>query len=208
MLKKLLGSVFGTRHERERKRVQPIVDEIAEIGERLKTLTDAGLPLDTALRRDGWTGYWVDAASTLRMADDAVIILDPVNRDVIDRSLDAGVKNYIGGNCTVSLMLMGLGGLFRAGLVEWVSSMTYQAASGAGAAKMPASVDCMVRLMPFASLERTTVASGTTAPEASRPLRGVTSRALRSSMGISASPSCTPRSSVTCTPRPPGSGTG
>jgi len=88
------------------------------------------------LRRDGWMGYWIDAASTLRMADDAVIILDPVNRDVIDRSLDAGVKNYIGGNCTVSLMLMGLGGLFRAGLVEWVSSMTYQAASGAGAAKM------------------------------------------------------------------------
>ncbi|MEZ5399975.1 MAG: aspartate-semialdehyde dehydrogenase [Bryobacteraceae bacterium] len=88
------------------------------------------------LRESGWDGYWIDAASTLRMAPDAVIILDPVNRPVIDRALDAGVKNYIGGNCTVSLMLMALGGLFREGLVEWVSSMTYQAASGAGAAKM------------------------------------------------------------------------
>jgi aspartate-semialdehyde dehydrogenase len=88
------------------------------------------------LRKAGWQGYWIDAASTLRMADDAVIILDPVNRDVIDRALEAGVKAYIGGNCTVSLMLMGLGGLFREGLVEWMSTMTYQAASGAGAAKM------------------------------------------------------------------------
>ncbi len=88
------------------------------------------------LRSSGWRGYWIDAASTLRMADDSVIILDPVNRHVIDRALSSGVKNFIGGNCTVSLMLMGLGGLFREGLVEWVSSMTYQAASGAGAAKM------------------------------------------------------------------------
>ena len=88
------------------------------------------------LRASGWKGYWIDAASTMRMDDDAVIILDPVNRDVIDRSLSAGVKNYIGGNCTVSLMLMALVGLFRAGLVEWLSSMTYQAASGAGAPNM------------------------------------------------------------------------
>jgi len=88
------------------------------------------------LRKAGWTGYWVDAASTLRMADDAVIILDPVNRDVIDQALAQGQKDFIGGNCTVSLMLMAIGGLFRAGLVEWVSSMTYQAASGAGAPNM------------------------------------------------------------------------
>jgi aspartate-semialdehyde dehydrogenase len=88
------------------------------------------------LRSSGWKGYWIDAASTMRMEEDAVIILDPVNRDVIDRALSAGVKNYIGGNCTVSLMLMGIVGLFRADLVEWVSSMTYQAASGAGAPNM------------------------------------------------------------------------
>jgi len=88
------------------------------------------------LREAGWQGYWIDAASSLRMQDDAVIILDPVNRKVIDQQLDAGTKNYIGGNCTVSLMLMGLGGLFEAGLVEWMSAMTYQAASGAGAQNM------------------------------------------------------------------------
>ncbi len=88
------------------------------------------------LREAGWQGYWIDAASTLRMEDDAVIVLDPVNRKVIDQKLDAGIKNYVGGNCTVSLMLMGLGGLFEAGLVEWMSAMTYQAASGAGAQNM------------------------------------------------------------------------
>ena len=88
------------------------------------------------LREAGWQGYWIDAASSLRMADDSVIVLDPVNRKVIDQSLDAGVKNYIGGNCTVSLMLMALGGLYEAGLVEWMSAMTYQAASGAGAQNM------------------------------------------------------------------------
>ncbi|KYC29262.1 aspartate-semialdehyde dehydrogenase, NAD(P)-binding [Sterolibacterium denitrificans] len=88
------------------------------------------------LRAAGWQGYWIDAASSLRMKDDAVIILDPVNRQVIDRALDQGVKNYIGGNCTVSLMLMAIGGLFEAGLVEWMTSMTYQAASGAGAQNM------------------------------------------------------------------------
>ncbi|MEE1951567.1 aspartate-semialdehyde dehydrogenase [Pseudomonas alcaligenes] len=88
------------------------------------------------LREAGWNGYWIDAASSLRMADDSVIVLDPVNRKVIDQSLDAGTKNYIGGNCTVSLMLMALGGLYEAGLVEWMSAMTYQAASGAGAQNM------------------------------------------------------------------------
>ncbi|MDD2501229.1 MAG: aspartate-semialdehyde dehydrogenase [Geobacter sp.] len=88
------------------------------------------------LRKQGWNGYWIDAASTLRMEDDAVIILDPINRNVIDEALAKGVKDYVGGNCTVSLMLMGLGGLFKAGLVEWMSSMTYQAASGAGAPNM------------------------------------------------------------------------
>ena len=88
------------------------------------------------LRAAGWTGYWIDAASALRMANDAVIILDPVNRNVIDRALAKGVKDYIGGNCTVSLMLMAVGALFEAGWVEWVSAMTYQAASGAGAQNM------------------------------------------------------------------------
>jgi aspartate-semialdehyde dehydrogenase len=98
------------------------------------------------LRGEGWNGYWIDAASTLRMSGDAVIILDPVNRGVIDQALRDGVRNYIGGNCTVSLMLMGLGGLFREGLVEWMSTMTYQAASGAGAAKMLELMGQMERL--------------------------------------------------------------
>lgn len=88
------------------------------------------------LRKDGWSGYWIDAASTLRLANDACIILDPVNRDVIDGALASGVKTYVGGNCTVSLMLMALQGIFKADLVEWLSSMTYQAASGAGAKNM------------------------------------------------------------------------
>jgi len=89
-----------------------------------------------ALRAAGWTGHWIDAASALRMKPDAVIILDPVNREVIDQGLSGGIRDWIGGNCTVSLMLMALGGLFRAGLVEWATSMTYQAASGAGAQNM------------------------------------------------------------------------
>ncbi len=86
--------------------------------------------------REGWDGYWIDAASTLRMKDDSIIVLDPVNRAVINKGLASGIKNYIGGNCTVSLMMMGLGGLFEEDLIEWVSSMTYQAASGAGAKNM------------------------------------------------------------------------
>jgi len=88
------------------------------------------------LRAAGWKGYWIDAASTLRMEKDAIIILDPVNMSVIKDGIKSGVKNYIGGNCTVSLMLIGLGGLFQAGLIEWMTSMTYQAASGAGANNM------------------------------------------------------------------------
>jgi aspartate-semialdehyde dehydrogenase len=88
------------------------------------------------LRQTGWKGYWIDAASTLRMSDDAVIILDPVNADVIRDGLARGLRTFAGGNCTVSLMLMAVSGLFKAGLVEWMTTMTYQAASGAGAAKM------------------------------------------------------------------------
>jgi aspartate-semialdehyde dehydrogenase len=88
------------------------------------------------LRKSGWKGYWIDAASTLRMSDDAIIILDPVNDRVIRDGLARGIKTFAGGNCTVSLMLMALGSLFQAGLVEWMTTMTYQAASGAGAAKM------------------------------------------------------------------------
>ena len=90
----------------------------------------------TQLRERGWSGIWIDAASTLRMNDDAVIVLDPINRDVIDRGLETGVKDFIGGNCTVSCLLMGLGGLWKQGLVEWGTSMTYQAASGGGARHM------------------------------------------------------------------------
>jgi aspartate-semialdehyde dehydrogenase len=88
------------------------------------------------LRKQGWKGYWIDAASALRMQDDAVIILDPVNLSLIEKSVNNGVKNFIGGNCTVSLMLMGLAGLFQRDEIEWMTSMTYQAASGAGAANM------------------------------------------------------------------------
>lgn len=89
-----------------------------------------------ALRQSGWKGFWIDAASGLRMKEDSVLVLDPVNKNVIEQSLNNGKLDYIGANCTVSLMLMGLGGLFKADLVEWVSSMTYQAASGAGAQNM------------------------------------------------------------------------
>src|SRR3569832_32366 len=88
------------------------------------------------LRASGWNGYWIDAASTLRMKDDAIIVLDQVNLNEIKDALKRGVKNYIGGNCTVSCMLMGLGGLFQIDLVEWMTSMTYQAASGGGAQHM------------------------------------------------------------------------
>ena len=88
------------------------------------------------LRGAGWKGYWIDAASALRMHEEAVLVLDPVNREVIDRALAAGARTFCGANCTVSLMLMALHGLFAADQVEWLSSMTYQAASGAGAQHM------------------------------------------------------------------------
>ena len=92
--------------------------------------------IHSALRNGGWTGYWIDAASALRMHEDSVIILDPVNRSVIDNALVAGKRDFIGGNCTVSLMMMAMGGLFDHDLVEWMSVMTYQAASGGGARHM------------------------------------------------------------------------
>ncbi|NLD37063.1 MAG: aspartate-semialdehyde dehydrogenase [Desulfatiglans sp.] len=88
------------------------------------------------LKKRGWKGYWIDASSGLRMENDSIIVLDPVNRAVIDNGLKSGIKSYIGGNCTVSLMLMAIGGLFENNLVEWITSMTYQAASGAGANNM------------------------------------------------------------------------
>ena len=88
------------------------------------------------LRESGWDGYWIDAASALRMSEDSIIVLDPVNKDVIEQGLAQGVKTFVGGNCTVSLMLLALGGLFEQDLIEWVSPMTYQAASGAGARNM------------------------------------------------------------------------
>jgi aspartate-semialdehyde dehydrogenase len=98
------------------------------------------------LRREGWKGYWIDAASALRMNDDAVIILDPLNLELIKGSLVKGVKNYIGGNCTVSLMLMGMAGLFQRDEIEWMTTMTYQAASGQGAAAMRDLVGQMARI--------------------------------------------------------------
>ncbi|HIF9131859.1 TPA: aspartate-semialdehyde dehydrogenase [Photobacterium damselae] len=88
------------------------------------------------LRQLGWNGYWIDAASSLRMADDSIIVLDPINQDQIHNGIQQGIKTYVGGNCTVSLMLMAIGGLYQAGLVEWMTSQTYQAASGAGAQNM------------------------------------------------------------------------
>ncbi len=90
----------------------------------------------TKLRQSGWDGYWIDAASTMRMQDDSIIVLDPINRSIIDAGIQNGIKNYIGGNCTVSLMLMALHGLFQHNLIEWISAATYQAASGGGAANM------------------------------------------------------------------------
>ncbi|MFO7813456.1 MAG: aspartate-semialdehyde dehydrogenase [Pelovirga sp.] len=114
--------------------------DLAKLGEQEIIITCQGgdytKDIHPKLRAQGWDGYWIDAASSLRMDDNAVIILDPINRKVIDEALANGCKDFIGGNCTVSLMLMAIGGLFNAGLVEWVSSMTYQAASGSGAPNM------------------------------------------------------------------------
>ena len=103
------------------------------------------------LRESGWNGYWIDAASALRMAEDARIVLDPVNRHVIDRAIKNGVKTFVGGNCTVSLMLMALTGLFEQDLVEWVSAMTYQAASGAGAKNLLELVEQMGEISKVAA---------------------------------------------------------
>ena len=115
-------------------------DDLSALGKMDVILTCQGSDWTKAvygpLRSAGWKGYWIDAAKTLRMQDDAVIVLDPVNRKVIDQALSNGVRDYIGGNCTVSLMLMAMGGLFEHDLIEWVSAMTYQAASGAGAQNM------------------------------------------------------------------------
>jgi aspartate-semialdehyde dehydrogenase len=114
--------------------------DVSALGECDAIVTCQGGDYTTAvhpkLRAAGWNGYWIDAASTLRMSDDAVIVLDPVNLGVIRAALARGVRDYIGGNCTVSLMLMAIDGLLKAGLVEWISAMTYQAASGAGAQSM------------------------------------------------------------------------
>jgi aspartate-semialdehyde dehydrogenase len=161
----MVGSVLvqRMREERDFDLVDPVFFSTSqagatapEIGKRVPTVKDANDVRELAaldvliscqggeytadihpkLRKAGWTGYWIDAARHLRMAEDAVIILDPVNRPVIDRALDLGIKDYIGGNCTVSLMLMAMDGLFRADLIEWMTSMTYQAASGGGAKHM------------------------------------------------------------------------
>ncbi len=105
------------------------------------------------LRRNGWKGFWIDAASTLRMSDDAIIILDPVNADVIRRGLERGLRTFSGGNCTVSLMLMAVSGLFKARLIQWMTTMTYQAASGAGAAKM---LELVKQMECLADLTRST----------------------------------------------------
>ena len=98
------------------------------------------------LKATGWKGYWIDSASALRLADDAIIVLDPVNRAVINAGLASGIKTFVGGNCTVSLMLMGLSGLFAENLIEWISAMTYQAASGAGAKNMKELISQMLVL--------------------------------------------------------------
>ena len=161
----MVGSVLMQRMQEERDfdTIEPVFfstsskgGKVPAIGRASGTLQDAGAPdgfrgLDAIvtcqggewtnamfprLRDAGFTGCWIDAASALRMHDDAVIILDPVNREVIDRAVAAGARNFIGGNCTVSLMLMALAGLLRNDLIEWMTCMTYQAASGAGAQNM------------------------------------------------------------------------
>ncbi|WP_372762651.1 aspartate-semialdehyde dehydrogenase [Pseudoalteromonas sp.] len=121
---------------------KPLLDasDIAELAKMDIIVTCQGGDYTNAvypqLRESGWNGYWIDAASALRMSDDSIIVLDPVNKDVIEQGLEQGVKTFVGGNCTVSLMLLALGGLFEHDLIEWVSPMTYQAASGAGARNM------------------------------------------------------------------------
>ncbi|PJC88317.1 aspartate-semialdehyde dehydrogenase [Vibrio sp. HA2012] len=161
----MVGSVLMQRmvEERDFDHIEPVFYSTSQIGIPAPSLgKDAGLLQDAfdieslkkldavitcqgggytekvypALRQAGWKGYWIDAASTLRMEKDAIITLDPVNLTQIQQGIHSGIKTYVGGNCTVSLMLMGLGGLYEKGLVEWMSAMTYQAASGAGAKNM------------------------------------------------------------------------
>jgi len=107
-----------------------------------------------SLRGSGWDGAWIDSASVLRMRDDSIIVLDPVNQNIIDKALDQGVRNFIGGNCTVSLMLMAIGSLLQQNLVEWVSVMTYQAASGAGARSMGELISQMGYIKTAASADQ------------------------------------------------------
>ena len=171
----MVGSVLvqRMREERDFDHVEPVFFSTSQAGgkgpdigkavEAVKSATDIGelkkLPVIIScqggdytnevhprLRKEGWKGYWIDAASALRMNDDAVIILDPVNMPLIKDCVSRGVKNYIGGNCTVSLMLMGLAGLFQRDEVEWMTTMTYQAASGAGAANMRELVAQMAKI--------------------------------------------------------------
>ena len=171
----MVGSVLvqRMREERDFDHVEPLFfstsqaggkgPEIGKAAEAVKSATDIAelkkLPVIIScqggdytgevypqLRQAGWKGYWIDAASALRMSDDAVIILDPVNMPLIKDSVAKGVKNYIGGNCTVSLMLMGMAGLFQRDQIEWMTSMTYQAASGAGAATMRELVAQMAKI--------------------------------------------------------------
>jgi aspartate-semialdehyde dehydrogenase len=161
----MVGSVLMQRmlEERDFDQIEPVFFSTSSVGGKgpaigkptppLRDATDAGAfegldiviscqggdwtkPMYRKLRESGWTGYFIDAASTLRMADDAVIVLDPVNRPVIEAALRRGVKNYIGGNCTVSLMMMAVAGLLQRDLIEWMTCMTYQSASGAGAQNM------------------------------------------------------------------------
>ncbi|MCW8884350.1 MAG: aspartate-semialdehyde dehydrogenase [Motiliproteus sp.] len=161
----MVGSVLMQRmlEERDFDRIDPVFFTTSQVGQagptigkEIPTLKDARditelKPMDIIiscqggdytkevygpLRESGWQGYWVDAASSLRMADESVIVLDPVNGDIVRDSIAKGGKTFVGGNCTVSLMLMALGGLFKADAVEWLSSMTYQAASGGGARHM------------------------------------------------------------------------
>jgi len=176
----MVGSVLvqRMREERDFDHIDPVFFSTTqagtsgpEVGKRVTTLKDARdiaalsamdaliscqggdytTEIYPQLRQAGWTGYWIDAASSLRMENDAVIVLDPVNRHVMDDALRRGVRNFIGGNCTVSLMLMAAAGLFREGLVEWVSAMTYQAASGAGAQHMRELVLQMGRVLQSAA---------------------------------------------------------
>ena len=168
----MVGSVLmeRMRAERDFERVQPVFFSTSQagapapdIGRPVGALQDANdlgalarLPMlistqggdytqavHARLRATGWQGYWIDAASTLRMAPSSVIVLDPVNLPVMRAAREQGIKDFIGGNCTVSLMLMAVGGLLRAGLVEWITAMTYQSASGAGAQNMREMLDQM-----------------------------------------------------------------